>query len=103
MGGTRHGLRAAILLASSLGLALAGGLMAYSRSHKLEDLPAYSHLDPGPAFARLVDILRDLLDTDNGPTKQLIEALGEKDRYWQYCFVNVRPRNCSTCRAIPIA
>ena len=44
-------------------LALAGGLMAYSRSHKLEDLPAYSHLDPGPAFARLVDILRDLLDT----------------------------------------
>ena len=44
-------------------LALAGGLMAYSRSHKLEDLPAYSHLDPGPAFARLDDILRDLLDT----------------------------------------
>ena len=44
-------------------LALAGGLMAYSRCYKLEDLPAYSHLDPGPAFARLVDILRDLLDT----------------------------------------
>jgi type VI secretion system protein ImpJ len=44
-------------------LALAGGLMAYSRSYKLEDLPAYSHLDPGPAFARLDDILRDLLDT----------------------------------------
>jgi type VI secretion system protein ImpJ len=44
-------------------LALAGGLMAYSRTYKLEDLPAYSHLDPGPAFARLDDILRDLLDT----------------------------------------
>ncbi|MFC4931157.1 type VI secretion system baseplate subunit TssK [Massilia sp. GCM10023247] len=44
-------------------LALAGGLMAYSRSYKLEDLPAYSHLDPGPAFARLDEILRDLLDT----------------------------------------
>ena len=44
-------------------LTLAGGLMAYSRSYKLEDLPAYSHLDPGPAFARLIDILRDLLDT----------------------------------------
>jgi type VI secretion system protein ImpJ len=44
-------------------LMLAGGLMAYSRSYKLEDLPAYSHLDPGPAFARLDAILRDLLDT----------------------------------------
>jgi type VI secretion system protein ImpJ len=44
-------------------LALAGGLMAYSRSYRLEDLPAYSHLDPGPAFARLDEILRDLLDT----------------------------------------
>ena len=44
-------------------LMLAGGLMAYSRTYKLEDLPAYSHLDPGPAFARLDAILRDLLDT----------------------------------------
>jgi len=44
-------------------LALGGGLMAYSRSYRLEDLPAYSHADPGPAFARLADILRDLLDT----------------------------------------
>ena len=44
-------------------LMLAGGLMAYSRTYKLEDLPAYSHLEPGPAFARLDAILRDLLDT----------------------------------------
>ncbi|QNA99656.1 type VI secretion system baseplate subunit TssK [Massilia sp. Se16.2.3] len=44
-------------------LALAGGLMAYSRNYRLEDLPAYAHADPGPAFARLADILRDLLDT----------------------------------------
>lgn len=44
-------------------LGLAGGLMAYSRSHKLEDLPAYVHQDPGPAFARLDEIIRDLLDT----------------------------------------
>lgn len=27
-----------------------------------------------------------LLDTDNGPTKQLVEALGERDRYWQFNF-----------------
>jgi type VI secretion system protein ImpJ len=44
-------------------LALAGGLMTYSRSFKLEDLPAYVHADPGPAFARLDDIIRTLLDT----------------------------------------
>jgi type VI secretion system protein ImpJ len=44
-------------------LALAGALMTYSRSHKLEDLPAYVHQDPGPAFARLDEIIRNLLDT----------------------------------------
>jgi hypothetical protein len=27
-----------------------------------------------------------LLDTDNSPTKKLIEQLGEQDRYWQFCF-----------------
>jgi type VI secretion system protein ImpJ len=44
-------------------LGLAGGLMTYSRSYKLEDLPAYVHQDPGPAFARLDEIIRNLLDT----------------------------------------
>jgi type VI secretion system protein ImpJ len=44
-------------------LTLAGGLMTYSRSYKLEDLPAYVHADPGPAFARIDDIIRNLLDT----------------------------------------
>jgi type VI secretion system protein ImpJ len=44
-------------------LTLAGGLMSYSRSFKLEDLPAYVHGDPGPAFARIDDIVRNLLDT----------------------------------------
>jgi type VI secretion system protein ImpJ len=44
-------------------LALAGGLMTFSRSSRLEDLPAYAHQDPGPAFARLDAILRELLDT----------------------------------------
>jgi type VI secretion system protein ImpJ len=44
-------------------LARAGGLMTYSRSYRLEDLPAYVHADPGPQFARLDGIIRDLLDT----------------------------------------
>lgn len=44
-------------------LTLAGGLMTFSRSSKLEDLPAYVHQDPGPAFTRLDVILRELLDT----------------------------------------
>ena len=44
-------------------LTLAGGLMTYSRSFKLEDLPSYLHADPGPAFARIDEIIRQLLDT----------------------------------------
>lgn len=44
-------------------LHLAGGLMTYSRSYRLEDLPSYVHADPGPQFARLDSIIRDLLDT----------------------------------------
>jgi type VI secretion system protein ImpJ len=44
-------------------LSLAGGLMTYSRSYRLEDLPSYVHSDPGPPFARLDDIIRNLLDT----------------------------------------
>jgi type VI secretion system protein ImpJ len=44
-------------------LVLAGGLTTFSRGVRLEDLPAYSHQDPGPAFARLDAILRELLDT----------------------------------------
>ena len=44
-------------------LSLAGALTTFSRSYRLEDLPAYSHADPGPSFARLDAIVRDLLDT----------------------------------------
>jgi type VI secretion system protein ImpJ len=44
-------------------LGLAGSLMTYSRSYRLEDLPAYVHQDPGPAFTRIDEILRNLLDT----------------------------------------
>lgn len=43
-------------------LGLAGGLMAFSRKVSVKDLPGYDHEQPGPAFARLDAILRDLVD-----------------------------------------
>ena len=44
-------------------LDVAGGLMTFSKSWTLGDLPPYQHADPGPAFAKLVTIVRELLDT----------------------------------------
>jgi type VI secretion system protein ImpJ len=44
-------------------LGVAGGLMTFSRSWTLADLPTYQHADPGPAFAKLHLIIRELLDT----------------------------------------
>ncbi|MES2265091.1 MAG: type VI secretion system baseplate subunit TssK [Pseudomonadota bacterium] len=44
-------------------LSLAGALMTFSKSWTLGDLPAYQHADPGPSFARLNQIIRELLDT----------------------------------------
>ncbi|MDM5178100.1 type VI secretion system baseplate subunit TssK [Massilia sp. CCM 8695] len=44
-------------------LGVAGALMTFSRSWTLADLPPYQHADPGPAFAKLNTIIRDLLDT----------------------------------------
>jgi type VI secretion system protein ImpJ len=44
-------------------LGLAGALMTYSRSYKLEDLPSYKHENPGLGFAQLDQMIRNLLDT----------------------------------------
>lgn len=44
-------------------LRLAGGLLTFSKNHTLNDLPAYDHQSPGPCFARLDQIIRELLDT----------------------------------------
>lgn len=44
-------------------LRLAGGLMTFSKACSLNDLPTYDHGQPGPCFARLDLILRELLDT----------------------------------------
>jgi type VI secretion system protein ImpJ len=44
-------------------LALAGALMTFSKNYVLSDLPTYQHGDPGPSFAQLHLIIRELLDT----------------------------------------
>lgn len=44
-------------------LELAGALLTFSKGYTLADLPAYDHLNPGPAFNRLDQIVRELLET----------------------------------------
>jgi type VI secretion system protein ImpJ len=44
-------------------LGLAGALMTFSKSWTLADLPSYQHHEPGPGFARLHLIIRELIDT----------------------------------------
>ncbi|MFX8067449.1 type VI secretion system baseplate subunit TssK, partial [Acinetobacter baumannii] len=44
-------------------LRLAGALMTFTKSYTLTDLPAYDHDQPGPVFAKLDTIVRELLDT----------------------------------------
>ena len=44
-------------------LELAGALLTFSKGYSLSDLVPYSHLAPGPSFARLDGIIRDLLET----------------------------------------
>jgi len=44
-------------------LGVTGGLMTFAKSWTLADLPPYQHVDPGPGFAKLHAIIRELLDT----------------------------------------
>ncbi len=44
-------------------LRLAGGLMTFSKGFTVNDLPAYEHANPGPAFLKLDHLLRELLET----------------------------------------
>ena len=44
-------------------LELAGALLTFSKSYTLADLPSYDHQQPGPAFVKLDQIIRDLLET----------------------------------------
>ena len=44
-------------------MALAGGLMTFSKKYTLSDLPAYRHEDSAPGFGKLDGMIRDLVDT----------------------------------------
>ncbi|WP_347555802.1 type VI secretion system baseplate subunit TssK [Robbsia sp. KACC 23696] len=44
-------------------LRVTGQLMTFSKNYTLADLPPYKHDEPGPGFARLDTMLRELLDT----------------------------------------
>jgi type VI secretion system protein ImpJ len=44
-------------------LELAGSLLTFSKAYRLSELPVYDHNAPGACFARLEDLLRDLLET----------------------------------------
>lgn len=44
-------------------LRLAGGLLTFSKSYSLADLPGYRHAQPEAGFDRLFEIIRELLDT----------------------------------------
>lgn len=63
-------------------LTLAGALMTFSKNYGLADLPAYSHEDPGPGFARLELIIRELLEAVIS-TRYFAIALSEvKPAFW---------------------
>jgi len=44
-------------------LTLAGQLLTFSKAYSLSDLPVYQHAGPGPGFAKLDHIIRELLET----------------------------------------
>ena len=57
-------------------LELAGSLMTFSKTYTLADLPPYRHDAPGPAFAKLDLIVRELLETEIS-TRYFAIALAE--------------------------
>jgi len=60
-------------------LRLAGGLMTFSKSFTLADLPQYQHAAPEAASARIFEIIRELLET-------VISA-----RYFAIALTEVKP------------
>lgn len=61
-------------------LALAGGLMAFSKKYSLDELPNYEHSDPAPAFVQLDAVIRDLVDTVISSSCFAIPLTRDKDR-----------------------
>ncbi|WP_300752560.1 type VI secretion system baseplate subunit TssK [Janthinobacterium sp.] len=62
-------------------LALAGGLLSYSRHYTLASLPAYDHGQPGPCFAAIDSIIRELVDTVISSKYFSIALLEDKPSY----------------------
>ncbi len=60
-------------------LRLAGALLTFSKTHRLSDLPPYTHTNPGPGFNTLFNIIHELVDT-------VISA-----RYFSIPLVQVKP------------
>jgi type VI secretion system protein ImpJ len=54
--------------------------MAFSRKVRVKDLPAYDHEQPGPAFARVDAVLRDLVDTVISSTYRAIPLVQDAAR-----------------------
>jgi type VI secretion system protein ImpJ len=44
-------------------LHLGGQLLTFSKAYSLSDLPVYNHAKPGPEFAKLEQIIRELIET----------------------------------------
>jgi type VI secretion system protein ImpJ len=63
-------------------LHLAGSLMTFSRSYRLEELPAYQHADPAPGFTRMDQMIRDLLDTVISSKYFAIALTNERPSYY---------------------
>jgi type VI secretion system protein ImpJ len=61
-------------------LTAAGGLMTFSGRYKTADLPAYRHDALGEVFAKLDDLLRDLVDTVIAAKYFLIPLVADKSR-----------------------
>jgi type VI secretion system protein ImpJ len=65
-------------------LALAAGLMTFSDKYASADLPAYVHADPGPTFAQLDAVIRDLVDTVISAKYFTIPLIADDNRRTHY-------------------
>jgi type VI secretion system protein ImpJ len=65
-------------------LALAAGLMTFSDKYAISELPAYVHADPGPTFAQLDAVIRDLVDTVISAKYFTIPLIADDNRRTHY-------------------
>lgn len=83
-------------------LELAGALMTFSRSYTLADLPAYQHDAPGPAFAKLDHIVRELLETVIS-TRSFSVALQEQKPSFHFGRLDSEKINAGTSLYLGVA